>query len=108
MAKPDTSFDAQIVDLYGQQLSIDAITRHVPGSYKFVRDRLLANNVKLRPRGGNRKPRVSHAEMLKTKRLYLEDKQSLSQVAAATGVNRTTVIRRLDQMGVKRRPANGR
>jgi transposase len=101
--KSDTSHDQYIVEAYANGKLIKEIAEDLSKSYGFVHDRLVANEVAIRPRGGRIKV-LDAWEMARTEFLYNRCQFDLVTTGQILGVHKTTVHRRLKSAGVPRRP----
>lgn len=98
-------FDEEIVSLYEIGMSIREIAKKIHWSRNFVRNRLIANGVELRKRGGNR--RISNA--LLRKRivfLYLMG-YSMKDTAILLKISRNCVRNNLAAARIPARPRGG-
>lgn len=100
-------WDETIIEMYTSGYSIREISNDIHWSDNFIRRRLAKNGIAVRPRGGNRKPKVAVKVLAETKILYVDQRKTVREVSKIMGVSTSTVLRRLDTLGIKRRPQGG-
>ncbi len=95
--------DTEIIKLYNTK-SIRQISNELGFTYGFVRSRLIANEVKLRPAGKGVKGftgRMTKLDLRRAAFLYINVGMTAAQVAQYEGICPETVCNRLRQLGVK-------
>lgn len=102
---PNTSYDEKIIKDYRFK-SIAQISKDIGKSYTFVRNRLVANNIKLRSVGGHPEfhEQIDYGKVQRAAFLYDRLGMSTRQVAEYEGVSRESIHRRLKISGVAMRP----
>lgn len=91
-----TDDDAEIIERYQSLSTIEQIGKDLHWSPNFVRNRLIDNGIKLRPKGGSRPTRHDERWYL-AKELYKKH-GSTTIVAEMMGVKPHTILRWLDKV----------
>lgn len=96
-----TEHDAEIIELYTEyDFSLREIGAMIHWSPSFVKNRLIANGVPIKPRGGSKTgTKISLATLERTRELY-ESGLDATQVSEVMGCHKGTVINYLKRMDI--------